>query len=135
MSRFNLIDNYLLFLLSVIPLSILIGPSISLVNIFLIIFFFIFYYKKIFFFSLFKNKAIIGLITIYLYLLLNSLISIDYSIGFLRNFGFSKFMVTSTAPVYLAAVLEYITAEILDLSAKSASNNKRIICLYLVIVR
>ena len=101
MSRFNLIDNYLLFLLSVIPLSILIGPSISLVNIFLIIFCFIFYYKKIFFFSLFKNKAIIGLITIYLYLLLNSLISIDYSIGFLRNFCFFRFILLFIVINYL----------------------------------
>ena len=45
---------------------------------------------------------------------------------FLRNFGYSKVMVTSTAPVFLAAVLEYLTAEILILASKSALNNKRI---------
>jgi len=32
---------------------------------------------------------------------------------FLRNFGYSKVMVTSQAPVYLAGALEYITSEIL----------------------
>jgi histone H3/H4 len=45
---------------------------------------------------------------------------------FLRNFGYSKIMVTSTAPVFLASVLEYLATEILILSSKSATNNKRI---------
>ena len=45
---------------------------------------------------------------------------------FLRNFGYSKVMVTSAAPVFLAAVLEYLVAEILLLASKSAVSNKRI---------
>jgi histone H3/H4 len=45
---------------------------------------------------------------------------------FLRNFGYSKVMVTSSAPVFLAAVLDYLVAEILILSTKSAVSNKRI---------
>lgn len=45
---------------------------------------------------------------------------------FLRNFGYSKIMVTSTAPVFLAACLEYLTAEILTLAVQSALNNNRI---------
>ena len=45
---------------------------------------------------------------------------------FLRNFGYSKVMVTSNAPVFLAAVLEYLTAEILEMAANSATDNKRI---------
>ena len=45
---------------------------------------------------------------------------------FLRNFGYSKVMVTSTAPVFLASVLEYLAAEILILASKSSANNKRI---------
>ena len=44
---------------------------------------------------------------------------------FLRNFGISKIMVTSYAPVYLAAVLEYLTYEILDLSLSYCKENKR----------
>ena len=35
-------------------------------------------------------------------------------------------MVTSTAPVFFAAVLEYLVAEILEVSSKSAAINKRI---------
>ena len=45
---------------------------------------------------------------------------------FLRNFGFSGVMVTSAAPVFLAAVLEYLVAEILELASKSANSHKRI---------
>lgn len=45
---------------------------------------------------------------------------------FLRNFGYSKVMVTNTAPVFLATVLEYLVAEILLLASKTAVNNKRI---------
>ena len=45
---------------------------------------------------------------------------------FLRNFGYSKIMVTSSAPIFLAAVLEYFVVEILILASKSANDNNRI---------
>ena len=45
---------------------------------------------------------------------------------FLRNFGYSKVMVTSQAPVFLAGALEYITSEILKNASISANDNKRI---------
>ena len=45
---------------------------------------------------------------------------------FLRNFGYSKVMVTSNAPIYLAGALEYITSEVLVNASKSANTNKRI---------
>lgn len=45
---------------------------------------------------------------------------------FLRQFGYVKIMVSSTAPIYLAAVLEYITYEILDLSNNICRDNKRV---------
>ena len=45
---------------------------------------------------------------------------------FLRNFGYSKVMVTSTAPVFLAAVIEYLVAEILLLASWYSVLNKRI---------
>jgi histone H3/H4 len=45
---------------------------------------------------------------------------------FLRNFGYSKVMITSNAPVFLAGALEYLTAEILENSAASAKENKRV---------
>ena len=45
---------------------------------------------------------------------------------FLRNFGYSKVMVTSQAPVFLAGALEYLTSEILENASISAKDNKRI---------
>ena len=45
---------------------------------------------------------------------------------FLRNFGYSKIMVTSQAPVYMAGALEYLTSEILEKASISAKDNKRI---------
>lgn len=45
---------------------------------------------------------------------------------FLRKFGFSKVMITSTAPVYLAAVLEYLCFEILDISNTLCKESKRV---------
>lgn len=45
---------------------------------------------------------------------------------FLRNFDYNKIMISALAPVYLAAVLEYITYEILDLSNTNCKDNKRI---------
>ncbi len=44
---------------------------------------------------------------------------------FLRNFGFYKIMITQLSSIYLAAVLEYITYEILDLSLNNCKENKR----------
>lgn len=45
---------------------------------------------------------------------------------FLRDFGNIKIMVTQKAPIFFAAVLEYLVAEILLLAYRSANTNKRI---------
>lgn len=45
---------------------------------------------------------------------------------FLRNFGNSKIMINSLAPIYLSSVLEYLTFEILDLASEYVNNNKRV---------
>jgi histone H3 len=45
---------------------------------------------------------------------------------FLRNFGYSKIMITSTAPVCLASAIEYLAYEILEYSTQSAKYNKRV---------
>ena len=45
---------------------------------------------------------------------------------YLRNFGHSKLMVSSGAPVVLAVAIEYLTAEILENAVMNAKQNKRI---------
>ena len=78
-------------LLSILPLSIVVGPSVSLTNMSLIIisYFFIFIKSRHYEF-LYKEKTVRLLFLIYIYLIINSLISIDYEIGLNRNLGFIR---------------------------------------------
>lgn len=87
------INNYFLILFSLIPISIIIGPSISLANVLIIDFSFLvlIFLKKDFIFL--KSKAIKYLIILYLYLIFNSFISIDYELGLARNLGFVRFII------------------------------------------
>ena len=80
---------------TILPISIILGPSISLINtIFLSLL------SLVFFQEYFKNKdnklndknALIAFIVLYIYLILNSLVSIDYSSGAFRNIGFVRFI-------------------------------------------
>jgi O-antigen ligase len=87
------IYNYFLVLFSIIPVSIIIGPSVSLSNIFLIDISFltmIIYQKN---YKLLGNGNLKYFLLLYLYLIFNSLISIDPSIGIYRNFGFIRIII------------------------------------------
>ena len=88
-----LISNNKIFfsLFSILPLSIIAGPTVSLINILLIVFlyFFIFFKFKHYGF-LFENNTIRLLFIIYIYLIFNSFISIDFESGLNRNFGFIR---------------------------------------------
>ena len=90
-----LINNNKIFfiLLSILPISIVVGSSISLANILLIIllYFFIFIKNRHYEF-LYKDKTLRLLLIIYLYLIINSLMSINYDIGLNRNLGFIRFI-------------------------------------------
>lgn len=89
--------NYFLFLFAIIPITIILGSAVSLINILLIdlSFIILLVYKKNFFFL--KNKAISYLFILYLYLIFNSLISIDYSQNILRNLGFLRMIILFVA--------------------------------------
>ena len=45
---------------------------------------------------------------------------------FLRNFDYSKIMITSASPVYFASVLEFIVTDILIISSKLANENNHV---------
>ncbi len=94
------LDNYFLILFSVIPLTIIVGSAISLVNIILIdlSFIILMIYKKNFKFV--KNKTIFYFLILYIYLIFNSFISIDYSEGVLRNLGFLRIIILFVAINY-----------------------------------
>ena len=87
----KILNPYFLLLFSFIPVTIIIGPAVSLLNILLIDFSFIFLilYKKDY--NFFSNKTVKLIIFLYLYLIFNSIISKDFSISFNRNFGFIRF--------------------------------------------
>ena len=80
------------FLFSLLPISIVIGSAVSLVNIILIclgylIFFFI---EKDF--SFLKNISFILLSAIFFYLILNTFFALDFQLAATRNFGFLRFI-------------------------------------------
>ena len=87
----KILNSYFLLLFSFIPISIIVGPAVSLINILLIDFSFIFliFYKKDYKFL--SNKAVKFIIFLCLYLIFNSIISKDFSMSANRNFGFIRF--------------------------------------------
>jgi len=89
----KIFDNYYFILFSIIPISIIIGPAISLINIILIIvpfLFFLIYKKK---FSFLTNPTVKLLLILYIYLLFNSFISVDPGLGLKRNLGFIRYII------------------------------------------
>ena len=87
----KILNSYFLLLFSFIPVSIIVGPAISLINILIIDFSFIFLilYKKDYKFL--SNKTVKFIIFFCLYLIFNSIISKDFSMSAYRNFGFIRF--------------------------------------------
>src|SRR5210317_1766308 len=85
--------NFFLILFSTIPLSMVIGPTISLINILLIDVFFIYIILRYKNYTFVFNKYLFCLILLYLYLIFNSFISIDFNKGLARNFGFIRFII------------------------------------------
>ena len=92
--------NYFLILFSLIPLSILIGSAISVINILLldISFLILLVCKKNFEFL--KNNTVIYFIIFYFYLIFNTFISSDYTESIFRNIGFLRIIILFLALNY-----------------------------------
>jgi O-antigen ligase len=75
----------------------IVGSAVSFINILLIdlSFIILLIYKKDF--NFFKNNTIIYFFVLFIYLIFNSFISIDYSEGVLRNLGFVRFIILFVA--------------------------------------
>ena len=88
----NIKTNLLIILFSILPISIIIGSSFSLINTVLLSLCFIFIYFSKGDIKIKDFKPIFFLLTLYFYLIFNSLISIDITSGIYRNFGFIRFI-------------------------------------------
>ena len=97
----NNIEKIYIFLFSLIPLSIIFGSSISLINILIILIFFLLFTSKSIEKEIFKNSTIIFLIFIYFYLIFNSFIAVDFEMSAIRNFGFIRFILFFIVVNYL----------------------------------
>ena len=86
------LEKFFFIFFSIIPISMILGPSVSLINIIIINFLFIYYLYISKDFTFLKNKIIVLLLILYIYLIFNSFISIDPYIGIKRNLGFLRFI-------------------------------------------
>ena len=85
-------NKFFIFLFSLLPITIILGQAVSLLNIILISIFIIIKLPINKNFDFVKNKTFILLGIIYLYLLFNTFTSLDYNLSYLRNFGFIRFI-------------------------------------------
>ena len=86
-------ENFFLLLFSFLPISIVIGSTVSLVNIILLnllFLLFLIFEKK---FDFINHIAIKLIFILYLYLIFNSFISQNYEIGLARNLGFIRLII------------------------------------------
>tara|TARA_Y100000389_G_C17419470_1_gene495808 strand:+ start:315 stop:1625 length:1311 start_codon:yes stop_codon:yes gene_type:complete len=94
------ISNYFFLLFAFIPISLILGSSVSLFNILLIDISFLFLLIYLKDFSFLKNKSFQYLIVLYIYLIFNTLISVDQEIGLARNLGFIRIIILFVAINY-----------------------------------
>ena len=88
----NIRINIPLILITILPISIIIGSSISLINVIFLGLCFISIYLSKNNIKIYDFKPLLFLIILYLYLIFNSLISVDITSGIYRNLGFIRFI-------------------------------------------
>ena len=97
----KIIENNLLFIfISVLPLTIIVGPSVSLITILLTGIIFISIILTLDISKIYNNKVCILLFILYLYLIFNTFISVDPFSGIYRNLGFLRFLLLFLAINY-----------------------------------
>ena len=88
---------YFLVFFSFLPISIILGSSIFLINVLVIDISFIILLIYIRNFSFIKSQAFKYLLVLYVYLIFNSFISIDPELGIYRNIGFLRIIILFVA--------------------------------------
>ena len=89
----KILEGYFFTLFSLIPASIILGPAISLFNILLIDFSFLLLLIFTKEYKFLSNKTVKIILILYLYLIFNSIVSENFALGALRNFGFIRFII------------------------------------------
>ena len=91
---------------SILPISIILGSSVSLINtiLFSLCFVFIYFHKSDI--KIYDFKPVFLLIVLNLYLVFNSIISVDMMSGISRNFGFARFILFFIMVNYLFSINE-----------------------------
>ncbi len=98
----NLSEKIFSILLLLIPLSIIIGPSVSLINITMMSVVYLFFFLKFKHYNfLLKNNTIKILLFLYIYLIFNTFISLSVESSIFRNLGFVRFIFFFLAINYL----------------------------------
>lgn len=92
--KYLIIDNFIIMLLSILPIAIIISPTI--VNTTLVTIVLLFFYKKANW-SFFANKYFIFLLIFFLYLVINSFLSKDPLLSIVRVLSYIKFILFSLA--------------------------------------
>jgi len=93
-------------LFSLLPISIILGPSISLINIVIFSLYFLMIYFPQNNIKIHDLKPVFLLVILNLYLVFNSLISVDILSGVYRNFGFLRFVLFFIMVNYLFYINE-----------------------------
>ena len=88
----NVLDKILFLLFCFLPISIVVGPAISLANILFLSFLTFYYIKNLNDFKFLKNQYLFLIIILFIYLLFNLLISQDYKLSIARNLGFLRYI-------------------------------------------
>ena len=84
--------KFIIFLFSLMPISMIVGQGVFLINIVMIAIFMIVKLVILKNYDFTKNLSFKLLLILYLYLLFNTVISLDAEFSFLRNFGFIRFI-------------------------------------------
>ena len=98
----NLSNKIFFILLLFFPLSVLVGPSISLINIVITSAMYLYFFLKFKHYNfLLKDKTVRLLIFLYLYLVFNTIISLSIENSIYRNLGFIRFVLFFLAINYI----------------------------------
>ena len=102
------INYYFLLLFSIFPISLVLGSTVSLLNIVLIDLSFLILIIYVRDFSFLKSEVFKYLVILYIYLIFNSLISVDKTIGIYRNLGFLRIIILFVAINYFFKDREFL---------------------------